>query len=254
MAVSDTSVANSSNFYKGTGIGYHRATGETYWRDLGYLQLVDMTPEVDKTEKYVARGGERTKAVTFVNQTNLSFGVTLLEPTGKNMALLLGGTEAAAVSLATTADTATDTSLTNIADQTGLVDGRRYFISGSGIATGTSFVYDNSTPTSQTLDRATTATAAGVNVTITCPISFTVFSSSQVTGEFMFIGDNSQGPKLRIEAGNTILTPNGTYTLLDSDSTDPAQVPMTLDVYEDAYGNTAQFYWNETTAWVPVLS
>jgi hypothetical protein len=95
---------------------------------------------------------------------------------------------------------------------------------------------------------------AGVSITITAPVSFGMFETSQVTGEFVFVGDNNVGPKVRVEALNAILTPNGTLTLLDSDATEPAELPMTLDVYLDSYGNTAQFYWNETTAWVPVLA
>lgn len=253
MAVTDLS-PNSDNLYKGSGIGYFRRSGETVFRDLGYLQLVETTPAVDKSDKFAARGGERKKIRTFVNQTSDSFGVTLMEWTAANLAMIFGGTKATAVSLVTTATTASSTALTVIADRTGLVNGRRYFVAGAGIPPLASFVYNAATGASQVLDRAATATGTLVAITITAPISFGMFETSQVTGEFVFVGDNNVGPKVRIEAFNAILTPNGTLTLLDSDATDPAPLPFTLDVYLDSYGNTAQFYWNETTAWVPVLA
>lgn len=253
MAVTDLS-PNSDNLYKGSGIGYFRRTGETVFRDLGYLQLVETTPAVEKSDKYAARGGERKKIKTFVNQTSDSFGITLLEWTAANLAMIFGGTKAAAVSLSTTADTNSTTALANLASQTNLVHGRRYFIAGAGIPAGASFIYNSATPTAQVMDRAATATATGVSVTITAPIAFKMFDTSQVTGEFIYVGDNNVGPKVRIEALNAILTPNGTLTLLDSDATEPAELPFTLDVYLDSYGQTANFYWNETNAWVPVLA
>lgn len=253
MAVTDLS-PNSDNLYKGSGIGYFRRTGETVFRDLGYLQLVETTPAVEKSDKFAARGGERKKIRTFVNQTSAAFGVTLLEWTAANLAMIFGGTKAAAVNLSTTATTNSTTALAAIASRTGLVHGRRYFIAGAGIPAGASFVFNSVTDAAQVMDRAATASAAGVAVTITAPVSFGMFETSQVTGEFVFVGDNNVGPKVRVEALNAILTPNGTLTLLDSDATEPAELPMTLDVYLDSYGNTAQFYWNETTAWVPVLA
>ena len=256
MAVTDLS-PNADNLYKGSGIGYFRRTGETVFRDVGYMQLVETTPAVEKSDKYAARGGERKKIKTFVNLTSQTFALTLLEWTASNLAMIFGGTKAAAVNLVTSGDTATNTTLTNIASTTGLVHGRRYFVAGAGIAAGTSFVFDEAgggDGSDQTLDRPTTATAAGVAITITAPIAFSVFDDAQVTGEFIYVGDNNVGPKVRIEALNAILTPNGTLTILDSDATEPAELPMTLDVYLDSYGNTAQFYWNETTPWVPVLA
>jgi hypothetical protein len=72
MAVTDLS-PNSDNLYKGSGIGYFRRTGETVFRDLGYLQLVETTPAVEKSDKFAARGGERKKIKTFVNQTSAAF-------------------------------------------------------------------------------------------------------------------------------------------------------------------------------------
>lgn len=253
MAATDT-IANADNLYKGSGIGYFRRSGETVFRDLGYLQLVDITPSVDKSDKFVARGGERKKIKTFVNQTSMAFGITMLEWTGKNLAMVFGGTEAAAVTLVTTGDTATNTTLQNIASVVGLVAGRRYFVSGAGISPGTSFVYNPAAGDDQTLDRPTTATASSVAITITAPIAFGGFDAAQVTGEFIFTSDNNVGPKVRVEALNAILTPNGTIPLLDSDATDPAQLAMTLDAYLDNFGRTAEFYWNEATAWVPVLA
>lgn len=253
MAVTDVS-PNPDNLYKGSGIGYFRRTGETIFRDIGYLQLVDTTPAVDKSDKYAARGGERKKIRTFVNQTSDSFGVTLMEWSASNLAMIFGGTKATAVSLVTTATTASSTALTALASVVGLVHGRRYFIAGTGFPPNTSFVFNSATGAAQVLDRAATATGTMVAVTITAPISFGMFEASQVTGEFVFVGDNNVGPKVRVEALNSILTPNGTLTLLDSDATDPAPLPFTLDVYLDSYGNTAQFYWNETVPWVPVLA
>jgi hypothetical protein len=256
MAVSDTS-PNADNLYKGSGIGYFKRTGAAGYFDLGYMQLVEVTPAVEKTDKYAARGGERTKIKTFVNQTNLSFALTMMEWTAKNTSLMFGGTQAAAVNLVTTADIATNLTLNNIASITGLVHGRRYFVAGTGIAAGASFVFDSAgggDGSDQTLDRATTATTVGLSVTITAPVAFGIFDASQVTGSFIFVGDNNVGPPVRIEALNAILTPNGTLTLLDSDSTDPGELAMTLDVYVDSFGKTAQFYWNDATAWVPVLA
>lgn len=256
MAVTDLS-PNSDNLYKGSGIGYFRRTGETVFRDMGYMQLVETTPSVEKSDKYAARGGERKKIITFVNQTSAAFALTLLEWTAANLAMIFGGTKAAAVNLVTTGDTASTTALTNIASTTGLVHGRRYFVAGTGIPAGASFVFDEEgggDGSDQVMDRAATATASGVAITITAPVSFGMFETSQVTGEFIYVGDNNVGPKVRIEALNAILTPNGTLTILDSDATEPAELPMTLDVYLDDYGNTAQFYWNETTPWVPKLA
>lgn len=350
MAVSDTS-PNADNLYKGAGIAYFQRTGESLYRDLGYMQLVETTPGVDKTDVYAARGGERKKIKTFVNQTNASFAVTMQEWTAKNLAIIFGGTEAAAVNLVTTGDTHTNTTLDNIASLTGLVHGRRYFVSGTGIPAGASFVFDEAhgseldvsraadagntgngvmtlaSPafasgakpgiwrvvctteagnggtftifdpdnlyidqvdvgdaftgdikftiadgatdfdagdtilvtvasvggdgTGQVLDRAATATGTDVTITITAPIAFGLFDASQVTGSFIFVGDNNVGPPVRIEALNCILTPNGAMTLLDSDATDRGLLAMTLDVYLDTYGKVAQFYWNDTTAWVP---
>lgn len=254
MAVSDTVVENKDNLFKGTGRGYFKRTGETVYRNLGYLQLANNTPSVAKTDKYVAIDGSRQKITTFVDQTDENFALTLLEWTGKNLAMIMGGTEAAAFTLATTADTATDTSLDNIASTAGMVDGERYYVAGTGIAANTSLVFDEAAGADQTLDRATTATATGVSVTITKPVSFNAFDDPQVTGEFHFVSDNTVGPKLHIEARNAILTPNGTLSLLDSGATDPGEIAFTLDVYKDDWGKFSRWEWNLSATWVPVLA
>jgi len=69
-------------------------------------------------------------------------------------------------SLTTTGDTHTNTTLDAIADVTGLVDGRRYAISGTGIPAGTTFV-KGASDTAVTLSQAATASGTGVAITIT---------------------------------------------------------------------------------------
>ena len=239
MPVTDTT-PNASNLYKGSGIAYFMRTGETAYRDLGYCELIDLTPAVAKTEVYAARGGKRQKITTFVDQTNMTFGLTLLEWTPSNLAMALGGTKAAAVNLTATADTNTSTTLSNISPTTNLVKGRRYSVSGTGIPAGDTGIFDG--VSTILLDVAATATAVGVSVTITAPVSFGVFDESQVLGQFKFEGDNEVGGKLTIEALNCTLSPNGTLELLNSGATAPGQIKFTVDVYLDTYGNTAQVY------------
>lgn len=253
MAFSDTTI-NADNLYKGSGTAYFKRSGETAYRKLGYMQLVEVTPAVDTSDVFVAYGGERTKIKTFVNQTNASFGVTMKEWTAKNLSLVFGGTQAAAVSLSTTANIATNNSLLAIASLTGLVHGRRYFVSGAGLDDNTSFIFDEDLGVAgedQNLDRPSTATTSSLAIVISAPIAFGIFDASQVTGSFVYVGDNNVGPPVRIEALNAILTPTGTIPLLDSSATDPADLAMTLDVFLDQYGRTAEFYWGDATTWVP---
>lgn len=250
MAITDAS-PNPETYYKGTGIAYFMRTGETVYRDLGSVSLVDTTPSVAKTDHFIARGGARRKDKTFVTEQMQVFAVTLEEYTAQNIALALGGSAADPVSLVTTADTASTPALTNIASVVGLVPGRRYWVSGVGIPVGASFVYVAGN--AATLDRPATATATGVAVTISCPVSFTVFDESQITGQFLFVSDNDVGARVTIEALNVILTPSGKLELLNSGDTTIGNIPMTMDVFLDPFGHLAQFYWNTGTgaAWAP---
>jgi hypothetical protein len=247
MSVSDTS-PNADNYYKGTGIPYFKRTGETSYRDMGSVATVEYSPSVEKADHFIARGGKRVKDKTYVNQEEAKIALTVEEYTAKNLALSLGGDPAAAVNLVTTGDTHSSTVLDAIASLTGLVVGRRYFVAGTGIPANASFIFDGDN--AQTLDRAATATATGVAITITCPVAMTVFAESQITGSFLFVSDNDVGPKLIIEALNCILTPSGSLQLLDSSKNDIGNIPMTLDIFQDSYGNFAQFYWNHT-GWTP---
>lgn len=241
MAVSDSS-PNADNYYKGTGIPYFKRTGDAAFRDMGSVATIEYTPSVQKKDHYIARGGKKQKDRTSIDQVDASMAITLEEYTAKNLATTLGGIQATAVDLDTTADTATSTALTNIASVTGLVIGRRYWVSGEGIAAGSSFIYGGGDDV--TLDRATTATATGADITITCPVSFRVFAESQVTGHFIFVSDNDVGPRLIVEAQNVILTPSGALSLLNRDSDDYGSLEMTIDVYRDSYGGFTEFYWN----------
>lgn len=249
--------ANSDNLYKGTGIAYFKRTGESSYRDLGSVALVETTPEVTKLDKFMARGGKRTKFRTFVTQQTQSFAVNADEWNTENLALALGGTPAAAVNLSTTGNTTNNSpTLASLASVTGLVEGRRYFVSGAGIPTNASFIYEGSEEspdTGVTMDRNATATGTGVALTITAPAAFTVFGESQITGAFLFVSDNDVGPRIRMEALNAIITPNGTLGLLDSSGDEPGMINLTVDVFEDDYGNGAQFYNDGVggTVWVP---
>lgn len=240
MAVSD-STPNTANIAKGSGIAYFMATGETTYRDLGYCEMVSANPTVSSTDKMAARGGARRKILTFSDQQELEFDVTLMEITPSNLALKLAGTKVAAVSLSTTGTTATGSkTVSALGAVTNLVVGRRYSVAGTGIVAGTKGWYAGGSVL--TLDTAATATGTGVALTITAPVAFGFGDIKQVTGAFKYVGDNSQGAKIEMEALNCIVTPNGNLELLNSGSDNTMELGLTVKVNEDIYGGLAQIY------------
>lgn len=249
--------ANADNLYKGTGILYFKKSGESSYRDVGSVDMVETTPDVTKLDKFIARGGKRTKFRTFVTQQTQSFNATLAEWITENLALALGGTAVAAMSLSTTGNTTINQAgITNLASQTGLVEGQRHFVSGAGIKPNASFIYEgdaDSPDTGVTMDRTATATGTGVALTITRPASFKVFEESQIEGAMAFVSDNDVGPRLIIEAHNVIITPNGALQLLDNSGDEPGTISLTIDVFEDDYGNTTNVYNQGVggTVWTP---
>jgi hypothetical protein len=241
MPVSDTS-PNAANLAKGSGIAYWQGVDDIAERDLGYCELVRVTPNVPTTDKMAARGGKRQRIKTFVGSEELTYDVTLMETTPSNLALSFGGAKADPVSLSTTGDFASASKkITALAATTDLVKGRRYDIAGTGIAAGTKGWYDGNAGFD--LDTATTGVGADEALTITCVTAFTVFETAQQVGRFRYVGDNEEGAKVEMEALNCVLTPSGGLELLNSANDNVMQIELKLAVNVDTYGNTAQVYF-----------
>lgn len=241
MPVSNTS-PNADNLAKGSGIGYWKGSGDTDYRDLGYLEIVRATPNVPTNDKLAARGGKRQRIKTYVGSEALTYNLTLMESTPANLALALGGTLSDPVDLATTGDFASAAKkITGLASTTGLATGRRYDLAGTGLAAGTKGWYDGAGGFD--LDRNTTGVGADEALTITCVTAFGVFDETQIVGSFKYVGDNEEGARVEMEALNCVLTPQGNLELLNSGNDEIMQIELTLAVNKDQYGKTAQTYF-----------
>jgi hypothetical protein len=237
MAISDTS-PNVDNYFLGKGVVYWMGTDDTAYRDVGNCPTFEFTPAIDEIQHYSARGGVKTLDRTIVTQQTATLKLVLEEFTSANQALaFMSGAPDDAVDLTATADTSTDKTLASISPTTGLVTGRRYGVSGTGIADGTTGVYTGSG--AMALDIATTATGSGVSVAIVADIAMTVFAESQITGAIKLIGTNDVGSRVTFEALNVILKPSAAVALIGEDL---GQLELTADVYQDNYGNFAQVY------------
>ena len=199
----------------------------------------EFTPTVDLLDHFSSRTGVKTRDRRVATQKTAALRIVMDEWTGKNAAMMLMATEAAAVNLSTTADTNSDTTLTNLASTTGLVIGRQYNVSGTGIPAGTKFTYDGAS--AGTLSQAATATAVGVAVVFTLQPAFDILSLSEVKGAIRFEGTNDIGPRIEMIFPNVTFTPSsGINPISDEWGT----MEVTGDVLASATGSFGTFVWN----------
>lgn len=239
MAISDSS-PNVDNYFIGKGIVSIMLAGETSWRDVGNVPEFELTPELDVLDHFSSREGNRKKDRSIVRETSVALRMIMEELTTKNMKMTLMGTpSAAAINLSTTATWSNaGTALSAIASVTGLVIGRRYNISGTGIPAGTTFVFDGAT--GGTMDTAATAAGTAAAVTITGGVSLDLYSLSEIVGKVRMVGTNDVGAKGTFELNNVSFKPSSAINPI---SDEWGQFEVTGEVLVDTYGKFGQWYY-----------
>lgn len=246
MAVSDSS-PNTENYFIGKGICYFKKTGETAYRHLGNAPEVEYTAEIETLEHFSSLDGIKVRDLSIVTSQKATIRIVLEEGTAKNwgLALMADPDTAYSHSSSTFITTSGSTALTGVSPTSGLVAGRRYQISGTGVPTSDTMVFNGGS--TATLEVAATAagtvSAAG---TISAPIAMSVFEESQITGAFAFKGTNDQGAEVAFEAFAVTIRPNAAVALI---SEELGSMELLIEVNRDDFENFAQFYWNLPTNW-----
>jgi hypothetical protein len=239
MAISDSS-PNVDNYFVGKGTCSIMLAGETTWRDVGNVPTWDLTPNLDVLDHFSSREGNKKKDRSIVRQTSVELKMVMEELTTKNMRMVLMGTpSSAAVSLSTTGDIASNTTLENLASIANLVIGRRYNISGAGIVAGTTFVFNGSSD-GNVLDTAATATTATLAVAITGAVSLDIYSLSEIVGRVRLVGTNDIGAKGTFEMNNVSFKPSSSISPI---SDEWGQFEVIGEVLVDTYGKFGQWYY-----------
>lgn len=238
MAVSNTS-PNADNYYIGKGIVWWKAEGDTDYRQLGNVPEFEYTPSVEKLDHFSSQAGVKVKDRTVVTQKSATVRIVMEEWTQDNLALFLLGATADAVTLNTTGDTHSSTTLDNIASLAGLAKGATAYVAGEGIPDGASFTVPAS-GASATLSKAATATASDVALTITQPATIDIFANSDARGALRFEGTNDVGPRVTLEFPSVSFTPSSSINPITDEW---GQIEVTGDVNAVA-GKFGTAYWN----------
>lgn len=246
MAISNTS-PNTDNYFIGKGNVYWMGEGETAWRHVGNVPEFEVSLTIDKLDHFSSMEGTRKKDRSIVREQSGTVRMVLEELTAANLELaLMGEASATAVNLVTTGDTTSgDPGIVAIASVTGLVEGRRYAISGAGIPLGATMVYNGDL--TGTMDMDATATAAAVDITITGAISIDIFSQSEKLGKVRFVGTNDVGAHCTYDLNNVSLTPSSSFSPI---SDEWGNFEVTGEILVDAFGKFGQVYWNTGTTGV----
>jgi hypothetical protein len=239
MAVSNSS-PNVDNYYIGKGALWWKGIDDDVYRDVGNAPEFEYNPAVEMYDHFSARRGVKFKDKSVVRQKTATVRMILEEFTADNLALYFMAEQAAAVTLATTADTHSSTVLDNITSTVGLVVGNHYLVTGVGIPGGTGLRYDGGS--TGTLTQAATATGTGVSVSISSPIQLNLMSKSSVQGSVRFVGDNEEGPPLQMDIPSVILRPQSAIQLIGDDW---GKIELSGEVTGDVVtGSFGTLLWN----------
>lgn len=240
MPVTNSS-PNVDNYIVGRGKGFWKDAAATAFRDFGNLTEFAVTVEAERLSHYSRRSGIRQRDRSVVVEQRVMLSFTFEEWTAENLAIVLMGTaSSAAVSLSTTASTTSGSpTITTLASTANLVKGRRYQISGAGIPSGTTVVFDGAT--GGTMDKNATATGALVAVTITGAISLDIASAADVKGAFRFQGTNAVGAPCTYEFNDVSLTPDGALSIITDEW---GSATLTGECSTDDFDKFGQLYWN----------
>lgn len=106
--------ANTDNIRIGKGIVYFKKTGETDFRDLGYVPSFEVTPDVTTKEYISAREGISTVAKEFVTKVRVGVKFRMDEINGDNLSYFALGTAVQDTDGAYTISTLTSTQIGGI--------------------------------------------------------------------------------------------------------------------------------------------
>lgn len=240
MAITNTS-PNTDNYFIGKGVVYWMGSGETAWRDLGNVPEFEVSLTLDKLDHFSSREGTRKKDRSIIREQGGTVRMVIEELTARNLELALMTTSSVAIDLDTTGDITTGApEITGLAAITGLVDGREYAVSGTGIPVGAMAVWD-ATAAELVMDVDATATTADLPINITAPISMDIFSEAEKKGKVKFVGTNQVGAKCTYMLNNVSLTPTSSFNPI---SDEWGNFEVTGELLTDAFGKFGQVYYD----------
>lgn len=245
LELSSASVAASGTGANATGITFTGTTGT----GTKFTVTGDVSSNTLSNIAVVTRG-DYTADLTDITQEP----ITAVGYTGYKLSVKMGVKTVALASagsvsivsanpLTTTSDgDGTGATLNVTWSEDGLVAGRTYNISGAGIPSGSTFVYDGDD--GGELDANATATGSTVAVTITGAISLDIFSLSEIVGQVKMVGTNDVGAKGTFLMRNVSFKPSSSINPI---SDEWGSFEVTGEVLVDSFGKFGQWYYQPTS-------